>query len=80
MTKETFEKAKELDGKVSSINKAINALNGFVNPQVTVSSSISGLQFKFNELDTFTHDQLLAAMMDVLSKRKIYLINKLEEL
>ena len=77
MTKETLERAKILDGDVAAINKMLDVLG---KPILRISSGLTGVEFKLNELDATTHDELLATMKDVLTKRKSTMINELEEL
>ena len=77
MTKETLERAKELDGDVAAINKALDILG---KPMLRISSGLTGFEFKLNELDNDTHIELKAAMRSVLTKRKTSIIDELEEL
>lgn len=82
MTKETLERAKTLDSDIDAISKALNVLcyRQFSDQQLRIESGLTGFEFKFNELDTDTQDELLKAMKDVLRKRKSSMINELEEL
>lgn len=82
MTKEILERAKTLDGDIDAINKALNVLcyRQLSNQQLKITSGLTGFEFKFNELDTDTQDELLKAMKDVLRKRKSSMINEIEEL
>lgn len=77
MTKETLERAKELDGDVGAINKALDIL-GY--PMLRISSGLTGFEFKLNELDDNTAIELKAAMRGVLTKRKASIIDELENL
>ena len=77
MTKEILERAKTLDGDVAAINKMLDVLG---KPVLRISSGLTGFEFKLNELDATTHDELLATMKDVLTKRKKSMIDELEGL
>ena len=78
MTKETLERAKTLDGNIATINKALNVLN---NSRLRITNTSTNFEeFRLDDLDKDTHDELLTAMRDVLTKRKSSMIKDLEEL
>lgn len=75
MTKEVLERAKTLDGDIAAINKLLRVLS---NSPLRIANDTD--VFRFIELDTDTHNELLTAMKNVLTKRKSTMINELEEL
>lgn len=76
MTKEILERAKKLDGDIETINKLSRMLDC---RQLRIINDVSGAVFRFVELDKDTHDELLTAMKDVLTKRKSLKIKEFEE-
>ena len=76
MTKEILERAKKLDGDIETINMLSRMLDC---RQLRIINDVSGAVFRFVELDKDTHDELLTAMKDVLTKRKSLKIKEFEE-
>lgn len=78
MTKEVLEQAKTLDGNIETINEALIILSG---SRLRITNTSTNFEeFRLDDLDKDTHDELLTAMNDVLTKRKSSMVKELEEL
>lgn len=78
MTKEVLEKAKALDNDIAVINELLKLLNN--NSYLTIKSDLTGEEVRFLNLDNETVIQLKGMMKEVLTKRKMSIVNELKEL
>lgn len=77
MTKETFERAKELDENIHNIKELLKV---FEDAGITVVSRMTGNNFRLCTLDSITHDILIENIKDFLNVRIDEMTNELEEL
>lgn len=77
MTKEAFERAKELDENIHNIKEFLKVLEG---ADITVVSRITGNNFRLCNLDSLTHDILIEDIKDFLNVRIDEMTRELEDL
>lgn len=77
MTKEAFERAKELDENIHNIKELLKVLE---DAGITVVSRITGNNFQLCRLDSTTHDILIEDIKDFLNVRIDEMTSELEDL
>ena len=77
MTKETLEKAKLLDENIYYINNLLYAIK---DNTVVFSSTVTGKDYRLNDLDSYTRDLIIEGMKQILNKRRDEMMKMLENL
>ena len=77
MTKETLKKAKLLDENIYIINNLLYAIK---DNKVVFSSTVTGNDYRLNDLDSYTRDLIIEDMKQILNRRRNEMMEMLENL